>query len=93
MNVVFFELKRRGYRVFIGKIEDKEIDFMTEKDSHKFYVQVCFTLGDEKTLKRELAPLFSIKDNYEKIIITADKSFIENYDGIKIKNIQKWMCE
>ncbi|MDR0288009.1 MAG: ATP-binding protein [Clostridiales bacterium] len=92
-NVVFLELKRRGYNVFIGKVDDKEVDFIAEKASHKMYVQVCETLGDDKTLKRELAPLLAIQDNYEKFIITNDRTFVESYKGIIVKNAADWLCE
>jgi predicted AAA+ superfamily ATPase len=92
-NVVFLELKRRGYKVFIGKVDAKEIDFIAEKASHKVYIQVCETLGDDSTLKRELAPLLAIQDNYEKWIITNDKTFVESYEGIKVKNSTDWLCE
>jgi len=92
-NIVFLELKRRGYNVFIGKVDEKEVDFIAEKASHKMYVQICETLGDDKTLKRELAPLLAIQDNYEKFIITNDKTFVESYEGIKVKNAADWLCE
>jgi len=90
-NVVFMELKRRGYEVYIGKIDEKEVDFIAEKASHKMYVQVCETLGDENTLKRELAPFMAIQNNYEKIIITNDKTFVESYEGVKVRNIADWL--
>ena len=92
-NIVFLELKRRGYNVYIGKVNDKEVDFIAEKASHKMYVQVCEALGDDSTLKRELTPLLAIPDNHEKLIITNDKTFAESYDGIKIKNAADWLCE
>jgi predicted AAA+ superfamily ATPase len=92
-NIVFLELKRRGYNVFIGKVDEKEVDFIAEKASHKMYVQVCETLGDDSTLKRELAPLLAIRDNHEKMIITNDKTFVESYEGIKVKNTADWLCE
>ncbi|MCL1808864.1 MAG: ATP-binding protein [Clostridiales bacterium] len=92
-NIVFLELKRRGYNVFIGKVEEKEVDFIAEKASHKMYVQVCETLGDAKTLERELAPLLAIRNNYDKFIITNDKTFVESYEGIKVRNTTDWLCE
>ena len=92
-NIVFLELKRRGYKVYVGKIDDKEVDFIAEKASHRMYLQVCETLGDDKTLKRELTPLLAIKNNYEKNIITNDKTYVESYEGITIKNIIDWLCE
>ena len=91
-NIVFLELKRRGYNLFIGKVDEKEVDFIAEKASHKMYIQVCETLGDDNTLKRELAPLLAIQDNYEKLIITNDKTFVESYEGIKVKNTADWLC-
>ena len=92
-NVVFLELKRRGYNVFVGKVDEREVDFIAEKASHKMYLQICETLGAESTLKREIASLLAIKDNYEKLIITNDKTFMESYEGIKVKNIVDWLCE
>ncbi|MCL2367062.1 MAG: ATP-binding protein [Oscillospiraceae bacterium] len=92
-NVVFLELKRRGYNVFVGKVGEKEVDFIAEKASHKMYIQVCETLGDDKTLERELAPFRAIQDNYEKTIITNDKTFVESYEGINVKNTLDWLCE
>jgi predicted AAA+ superfamily ATPase len=92
-NIVFLELKRRGYNVFIGKVDEKEVDFIAEKASHRMYIQVCETLGDDKTLERELAPLSAIKDNYEKLVITNDKTFVESYAGINVKNAADWLCE
>ena len=92
-NIVFLELKRRGYNVFVGKVDEKEVDFIAEKASHKMYIQVCETLGDAKTLERELAPLTAIQNNYEKFIITNDRTFVESYEGIKVKNTADWLCE
>ncbi|MDR0445815.1 MAG: ATP-binding protein [Oscillospiraceae bacterium] len=92
-NVVFLELKRRGYNVFVGKVDEKEVDFIAEKASHRMYIQVCETLGDAKTLERELAPLLAIQNNHEKFIITNDKTFVESYDGIRVKNTADWLCE
>ncbi|MDR2600649.1 MAG: ATP-binding protein [Oscillospiraceae bacterium] len=92
-NIVYLELKRRGYNVFIGKVDEKEVDFIAEKASHKLYIQVSETLGETSTLERELAPFRAIKDNYEKIIITNDKTFVESYEGIKVKNTVDWLCE
>ena len=92
-NIVFLELKRRGYRIFVGKVDDKEVDFIAEKASHKMYIQVCESLGDAKALKRELAPLIAIQNNYDKFIITNDRTFVESYEGIKVKNAADWLCE
>ena len=81
-NVIFLELKRRGYEIYIGKWEDKEVDFVIKNEDGIKYVQVSLSVRDEATLKRELTPLESIKDNYPKYIITLDYD-TNNYNGIK----------
>lgn len=86
-NVVFFELLRRGYRVSIGKIYEKEIDFVAETPDDKIYIQVSESIKNPDTLERELSPLREVNDNYEKIILSADRNFVKSYDGIKVRNI------
>lgn len=86
-NVVFLELIRRDYRVSIGKIGETEVDFVAEKPDEKLYIQVTETMAGETTKERELRPLNQIPDNYEKIILSMDKSFIMSYEGIKLVNI------
>ena len=91
-NIVFLELKSRGYKVSIGKIDDKEVDFIATTFNEKIYIQVCETLLSEETKTRELKPLQKIKDNYEKIILTRDNVFVNTDDnGIKILNIVDWL--
>ncbi|MGN0018861.1 MAG: ATP-binding protein [Candidatus Gastranaerophilaceae bacterium] len=91
-NVVFLELLSRGYKVSIGKIDDKEVDFIATTFNDKIYIQVCETLLSEETRARELKPLQSIKDNYEKIILTKDNIFVGgNENGIKILNVVDWL--
>lgn len=91
-NIVFFELLRRGYKVSIGKIDDKEIDFVATKINEKVYIQVTETLAGEETRNRELAPLKAVRDSFEKIILTADVLFTGvTEDGIKIVNIIDWL--
>ena len=92
-NVVYLELLRRDYRVSAGKIGDKEIDFIAEKADDKVYVQVAETLEGNATRTRELAPLTAVADNYEKWIITNDKTFVKSYEGVKVKNSVEWLCE
>jgi len=86
-NVVYLELLRRDYRVYVGKAGETEIDFVAEKPSEKLYIQVVETIMAETTRERELRPLRIIRDNYEKIIISMDKNYINSYDGIKSINI------
>lgn len=92
-NVIFFELLRRGYKVSIGKMGDKEIDFVAEKPNDKVYFQVTETMLGTETRERELAPLRDIPDNYEKVVLSMDRSFINSYDGIKVKNIIDFLLE
>ena len=86
-NIVFLELLRRDYRVYIGKVGKVEIDFIAEKPNEKKYIQVTESMLSLETRKRELKPLLMIKDNYEKIVLSLDRNFINSYDGIKSKNL------
>ena len=92
-NVVFLELLRRGYKVSIGKIGDKEVDFIATNQNEKIYFQISETIANTETKNRELASLKLINDNYEKYLITSDKSFILDENGIKFKNIIDWLLE
>lgn len=90
-NVVYLELLRRGYRVNIGKSNDYEVDFVAENPNIVKYYQVTQTLATEEIKERELRSLESINDNYEKIILTMDKSINNDYNGIKVINIIDWL--
>ena len=92
-NIVYLELKRRGFRVFIGKIGDLEIDFITEKDGNITYYQVAQTVLDENTLARELQPLNKIKDHYPKILLTMDIVPEISHNGIRQLNIIDWLLD
>jgi len=82
-NLVFLELKRRGYRVFLGKAGNKEIDFIAEKENKKIYIQVAYLLASPETIEREFSVLQSLKDNYPKYVISMDEIFGQDIDGIK----------
>lgn len=82
-NVVFLELKRRGYKVFIGKLDDKEIDFIAEKQGGKIYVQVAYKLESSATVEREFASLLAVKDQYPKYVVTMDAFWKESVEGVK----------
>lgn len=92
-NIVYLELLRRGYRVNIGKTADYEVDFIAENPHTIKYYQVTQTLSDENVRNRELRSLESISDNYEKTILSMDKSINNDYNGIKVKNIINWLLE
>lgn len=92
-NVVFLELIRRDYRVYIGKVGNAEVDFVAEKPNEKIYVQVTESMQSPETRERELKPLRAIKDNYEKIVISMDCDYINSYDGIKAINLTDWLLK
>lgn len=83
-NIVYFELLRKGYDVAIGKIDDKEIDFIAVNAERKIYIQVTESMNDPATREREFAPLRKVKDNYEKIIIANEVLNTTTQDGIRI---------
>lgn len=82
-NIVFLELKRRGYRVYIGKFDNNEVDFIAEKLNHRIYIQVAYKLESPKTVEREFTVLMNIKDNYPKYVVTMDEFWREHIEGIK----------
>ena len=90
-NIVFLELLRRDYRVHIGKVGETEIDFIAEKPDDKVYIQVTESMQSPETRERELRPLRLIPDNYEKTVLSMDRSFIHSYDGIKVENLIDWL--
>ena len=90
-NVVYFELLRRGYDVAIGKIGNAEVDFIATTADEKKYIQVTESMMSEDVRKRELAPLQSIRDNYEKNVLSLEPGFDASYDGIKSENLIEWL--
>lgn len=92
-NITYFELIRRGYKVNIGKISEKEVDFVAVKQSEFLYVQVSASVLDETTLKRELSSLESIKDNHPKILLTLDEIGESNFNGIRHINLIEWLLQ
>ena len=93
-NIVYLELIRRGCKVNIGKLAEKEVDFVAHHAEGITYYQVAATTLDENTLKRELEPLQKIPDNHPKILLTLDEYMPNaNYDGIRKMNILHWLLE
>lgn len=91
-NIVYLELLRRKNKVNIGKLAEKEVDFVTTEFDTVEYYQVSASVLDENTLARELAPLREIRDNYPKILLTLDEiGANSNYDGIKHINVIEWL--
>ena len=92
-NIIYLELLRRGYQVAIGKIGTLEVDFVATKSNEKIYYQISASILDSDTRERELRPLQAISDNYPKIIITMDDLPFDDYDGVKVVNILKFLIE
>ncbi len=92
-NIIYFELRRRGYDVAIGKIDNQEIDFIATKTDEKKYIQVTETMNAPETRVRELAPLRKIQDNYEKIVIALECNLTDSQDGIKIIRALDFLLE
>lgn len=86
-NIVFLELRARGYEVQIGKLNQFEVDFIAQKDGKKVYIQVAYLLANEQTIIREFSVLNQIKDNYPKIVLSLDKHFGEDHGGIQWMNL------
>lgn len=90
-NVVYLELCRRGYKVYIGKTADGEVDFVASRQGEKLYVQVTQEIHSEKTEKREYERLLEIKDNYPKYVLRTDEFASGNYEGIKTMHIADFL--
>ena len=92
-NIVYLELLRRGYKVYVGKSDEYEVDFVAQNYNGYEYYQVSLTTRDETTLTRELRPLQKIRDNYPKYILTMDRDLYSDYEGIKKINVIDWLLE
>ncbi len=90
-NVVYLELLRRGYDVAIGKIGSAEVDFIATTANEKKYIQVTASMVSEEVRRRELAPLESIRDNYEKIVLSLEPGLDATYEGIQSLNLMDWL--
>lgn len=92
-NIVLLHLLIQGFNVTIGKLGDKEIDFICEKNNTRIYIQVTLSLADENVRKREYGNLLETSDNYRKIVVTADEYALDTYRGIETINIRKFLTE
>lgn len=87
-NLVYLELRRAGYKVYVGKMRDKEVDFVAKKGDRLIYVQSSYLLADEQIIRREYAPLEAIHDHYEKVVVSLDDVSLPSNNGIR--HIQAW---
>ena len=92
-NIVGLELLRRGYKVCVGRVGEREVDFVGEKRGDKLYLQVCYQLNEESTISREFGSLLEAKDNYPKIVLYKEGSFKGNYEGIPVVGIEDWLTD
>ena len=90
-NIIYLELLRRGYDVYVGKIDTFEVDFVAQNRKGTAYFQVALTARDEKTLERELRPLQAIRDHYPKVLLTMDEDPEAQYEGIRRLNARDWL--
>lgn len=92
-NVVYLELRRRGYRIRVGSYKDKEVDFTAEKDGRIHYYQVCLTMLQDDTFKREVGSLDAIRDSHPKTILSLDTVMRPTPNGIEHRNVIQWLLE
>jgi len=90
-NIVFLELKRRGYSVFVGKLENKEINFIAEKMGRKIYVHVAYKLENNQTIDREFLNLLNVNDQYPKFLVTMDEFWKESVKGVQHFHISDFL--
>lgn len=90
-NLVCLELMRRGYNVYIGKQEDKEVDFVAIRREEKIYVQVTYQLASQATINREFAPLLAINDHYPKYVVSMDEIWKDNIEGVRHRHISDFL--
>jgi hypothetical protein len=93
-NVVYLHLRRKNYKVYVGKLGDKEIDFMAELNGERIYFQVTYMLFDQKTIDREFGNLMSINDHYPKYVISMDEvSAGSDFKGVRQLHLRDFLSE
>ena len=92
-NMVYTELRRQNFRVYVGKWGDVEVDFVAEKEEKRLYIQVCYKVDVSTTMTRELSVFKNIQDNYPKYLVTTDDLITGSYDGIQCVHICDFLME
>lgn len=92
-NIVYLELLRRGYKVYVGKVDDLEVDFVAENRDGLKYYQVALTVRDNNVLERELKPLQKTGNHYPKTLLTLDMDLEADYNGITKINVVDWLLK
>ncbi len=92
-NIVFLHLLINAYDVSVGKLLDKEIDFVADRGEKRIYVQVVFSIPDQKVKEREFGNLLAIKDNFRKIVVSLDEIQVSSYEGVEHMHIRKFLKE
>ena len=92
-NIVYWEMRRRGYDTFIGKQDNREVDFVGIRRDEKIYVQVTYRMESEETVEREFAPLLAIGDHYPKFVVSLDEVWEDNIRGVRHRHIADFLTE
>ena len=92
-NIVYWEMCRRGYDVFVGKQENREVDFVGLRKNERIYVQVTYRMDTAETAEREFAPLLAIKDHYPKFVVSLDEFWQDNVEGVKHRHIVDFLLD
>jgi predicted AAA+ superfamily ATPase len=90
-NIVFLELKRRGYSIHVGKLDNAEVDFIAENKNFRIYVQVAYKIENQQTIDREFGNLLSIKDQYPKYVVTMDNFWKDSINGVEHFHISDFL--